>query len=409
MSIHVTSEVQPLQKVLVHRPGLELEHLYPESLPKLLFDDIPYLSRAREEHDAFCDIMREEGVEVVYLEEIMAEVLASSPEVKNQFLTEFIKRSGDFPVRTTELLMESLMEIQDEKELVRKIIAGMQSDEVEGLQPTHLAKMMNLETQIFILDPMPNLYFTRDPFASIGTGVSIHHMYAPIRQRETIFAKYLFQYHPTFKDVPKYYSDEMPPSLEGGDILNLSENVLAVGLSQRTSPGAMEALAKNLFRSENSTIDTVLAVKIPSRRAYMHLDTVFTQLDVDKFVIHPGIRETAEVVALCKQDTGRSGDILFVEENGALDEILARYLGLDSVTFIPCGGSNRVAAEREQWNDGSNTLCIRPGVVIVYDRNQITNELLESHGIRTLAMPSSELSRGRGGPRCMSMPLLRSR
>ena len=205
----------------------------------------------------------------------------------------------------------------------------------------------------------------------------------------------------------KYYDRYNPYHIEGGDILNINEHVLAVGISQRTEPEAIDQLAKNLFKNEDCKIDTVLAFNIPNSRAFMHLDTVFTQIDYDKFTYHPGIMDTLEVYEITEGDDPDSYEDLTVKKiTDSLENILKKYVGRD-ITLIPCAGGDKVAAEREQWNDGSNTLCIAPGVVIVYDRNDITNKTLRSYGIKVLEMHGAELSRGRGGPRCMSMPLVR--
>ena len=255
------------------------------------------------------------------------------------------------------------------------------------------------------MPPIPNLYFTRDPFACIGRGVSLNHMFTATRNRETLYGDYVLRHHPDYAgQVPLYYTPDQYFCIEGGDILNLSRRVLGVGISQRTQPEAIEQLAATIFADEASEIDTVLAFEIPSTRAFMHLDTVFTQVDVDKFTVHPGILGTLRIFEL----TGRGqGNVTTREVSGSVERVLAGYLGLDRVQLIRCGGSSQIAAEREQWNDGSNTLCIAPGVVVVYDRNYVTNQILEDSGIRVLKMPSAELSRGRGGPRCMSMPLWR--
>ena len=253
-----------------------------------------------------------------------------------------------------------------------------------------------------VVAPMPNLYFTRDNFAMIGNGVSINRMYSVTRNRETIYGEYIFKHHPDFKDVPQYYSRYNTFHIEGGDILNLNEHVLAVGISQRTEPDAIDQLAKNIFESD-SPIDTILAFNIPNSRAFMHLDTVFTQIDVDKFTVHPGILGPLTVFEITSDG---QGGIKVHEKTGTLESILEGYLGRP-VELIPCGGGDRIAAEREQWNDGSNTLAIAPGVVVVYERNDVTNKVLEERGVECIQIPSAELSRGRGGPRCMSMPIWR--
>lgn len=230
-------------------------------------------------------------------------------------------------------------------------------------------------------------------------------MYSATRSRETLYGKYVLTYHPDFAgQVPLYYTPEEHFSIEGGDILNLSPTVLAVGISQRTQPEAVERLAERIFADEAATIDTVLAFEIPRTRAFMHLDTVFTQVDRDKFSVHPGILEMLSIYELTGRGTGR---ITTRALRMPLEDVLKEYLHLDHVQLIRCGGGCEIAAEREQWNDGSNTLCVSPGVAVVYERNYVTNQILEDCGVKILKMPSSELSRGRGGPRCMSMPLLR--
>ena len=404
MAIHVKSEIGKLKKVMLHRPGQELEHLVPEDLERLLFDDIPYLKTAKIEHDMFAEIMRGQGVEVVYLEDLTADVL-KNPEKKEQFVREFIAEGGASAAKVRDQLYDYLMKISDEKELVLKTMSGIRASELNVKMSCPLVSLVKKESQ-FLLDPIPNLYFTRDPFACIGNGVSLNRMYSRTRRRETLYGKYILKYHPDFAGkVPFYYDRDMDFSLEGGDILNLSNKVIAIGISQRTTPEAIELLAQNIFVDKASEIETIIALDIPAVRAFMHLDTVCTQVDYDKFTIHPGIMQTLRIFEIKPGD--RKGQLKVTESDAMLSDILAKYLELDKVTLIKCGGKDRIASEREQWNDGSNTLCIEPGKVVVYDRNYVTNEILRQHGIEVLEMASSELSRGRGGPRCMSMPLER--
>ena len=404
MAIHVKSEIGKLKKVMLHRPGQELEHLVPEDLERLLFDDIPYLKTAKIEHDLFAEIMWGQGVEVVYLEDLTAEVL-QNPEKKEQFVREFIAEGGASATKVRDQLYDYLMNIADEKELVLKTMSGIRASELNVKMSCPLVSLVKKESQ-FLLDPIPNLYFTRDPFACIGNGVSLNRMYSRTRRRETLYGKYILKYHPDFAGkVPFYYDRTMDFAIEGGDILNLSNKVIAIGISQRTTPEAIELLAQNIFADETSEIDTILALDIPSVRAFMHLDTVCTQVDYDKFTIHPGIMQTLRIFEIKSGD--QKGQLKVTESDAMLSDILAKYLELDKVTLIKCGGKDRIASEREQWNDGSNTLCIEPGKVVVYDRNYVTNEILRQNGIEVLEMASSELSRGRGGPRCMSMPLKR--
>ena len=405
MPIQVRSEIGMLEQVLLHRPGAELEQLVPGELERLLFDDIPYLKAAQQEHDAFAALLRQNGTEVVYLEELMHQTLACDPQVRRRFVRQFIDEGGPIARHYQPALYDYLTAL-DDRELVRRTMTGVSVEEF--LPPDRRGALVFLtrDSHRFVLDPIPNLYFTRDPFACIGSGVSLNAMYSPTRRRETIYGQYILKYHPDYAgQVPFYYRREDPFSIEGGDVLNLSPQLLAVGISQRTTPEAIEVLARSIFRDETARIRTVLALDIPSLRAFMHLDTVLTQVDRDVFTVHPEILESLRLYRI----TPGSGDSLRAEErSGTLEDILADALGLSAVKLIRCGGGDRVASEREQWNDGSNTLCIAPGKVVVYDRNYVTNAILRDNGIKVLEMPSSELSRGRGGPRCMSMPLRRA-
>ena len=405
MSICVRSETGTLEQVLLHRPGAELEQLVPGELERLLFDDIPYLQAAQQEHDAFAEMLRHNGTQVLYLEELMAQTLAADPQVRRRFVRQFIEEGGRIARHFQPALYEYLTALADD-ELVRRTMTGVSMEEFlpEGQRGALVS--LTRGSHRFVLDPIPNLYFTRDPFACIGEGVSLNAMYSPTRRRETIYGQYILKYHPDFAgQVPFYYRRENPFSIEGGDILNLSPRLLAVGISQRTTPEAIEILVRNIFRDETAEIRTILALDIPNLRAFMHLDTVLTQVDRDTFTVHPEILGSLRVY---RMTSGGRDSLQVTERTGTLEEILAGEMGLPRVKLIRCGGGDRVVSEREQWNDGSNTLCIAPGKVVVYDRNYVTNAILRDNGIQVLEMPSSELSRGRGGPRCMSMPLRRA-
>jgi arginine deiminase len=403
-SINVKSEIGRLKRVLLHRPGKELLNLTPDTLERLLFDDIPFLEAAQQEHDAFAETLRNNGVEVLYLEDVMAEVLDLNDGIRDEFIKQWINEAGISTELYKKKIYDYMMQFKDDsKALVLKSMEGIVLKELNYTKSGSLVDLMSDSSKL-VIDPMPNLYFTRDPFACIGNGVSLNRMYSVTRNRETIYGEYIFKYHPDFKDkVEKYYDRYNAFHIEGGDILNINDKVLAVGISQRTEPDALELLAKNIFEKENSTIKTILGFNIPNSRAFMHLDTVFTQIDYDKFTIHPGILGPLRVY---KIEKGNCGSEITVEVlHSDLETILEESLGVDKVELIKCGGEDMIAAEREQWNDGSNTLCISPGTIVTYQRNTKTNELLRQRGLKVLEIPSAELSRGRGGPRCMSMPL----
>ncbi|MEG1831203.1 MAG: arginine deiminase [Raoultibacter sp.] len=399
--VNVKSEIKPLKKVLLHRPGKELLNLTPNTLEELLFDDIPFLKVAQEEHDAFAQVLRDNGVEVVYLEDLMAEVLSAKPELREKFLNQFIEEAGIRTDRYQKIIFDYLNDnYKDNKELVMKTMEGINLTELHTDASNSLVDLVS-ESSKMVVAPMPNLYFTRDPFAMIGNGISLNRMYAETRNRETIYGEYIFANHPDFVETPLFYSRYNTFHIEGGDILNINDKVLAIGISQRTEPDAIDAIAKNIFESD-SPIKTILAFNIPNNRAMMHLDTVFTQIDTDKFTVHPGILGPLTVFEITPEGDG----IKVVEVKAPLAEILEKYIGMP-IDLIPCGGGDRIAAEREQWNDGSNTLCIAPGTIVVYERNDVTNALLKEKGLNVIEVPSAELSRGRGGPRCMSMPIIR--
>ena len=405
--ICVRSEIKPLKKVLLHRPGRELLHLTPDRLPELLFDDIPFLKVAQQEHDTFAQILRSYGTEVVYLEDLMAEVLKLHPEQTKPFLYQWLSEGNIKTRRWQDKLYEYLIGNFEGKALVEKTMEGITLKEMGGASAYSLQDLIAPADDL-IVDPMPNLYFTRDPFASVGTGVFLHKMRFPTRCRETIYADYIFRFHPDFEGlVKRYYDRDGHANIEGGDVLNLTEDTLAIGISQRTSPDAIEEASRNLFADPEAKIRTVLAFDIPSCRAFMHLDTVFTQIDYDKYTIHPAILGPLTVYEITPGVSDPT-DLHIRRIDSKLEDILEKYTRTDHVKLINCGGDDLIASAREQWNDGSNTLCIAPGKIVVYERNDVTNAILRDEGIQVLEMPSAELSRGRGGPRCMSMPIIRA-
>lgn len=399
----VTSEIGRLKKVMLHRPGKEIERLTPELLEMLLFDDIPYLKIAQEEHDKFADLLRSNGVEIVYLEDLIAEAIGQNG-VREKFIEQFLDEGSVYSKSIRDVVKEYLKHLSD-IELVRELMAGIKKDVLPEIRNKSLNWLAERDYP-FVLDPIPNLYFTRDPFVTVGSGIVLNHMKRDTRNRETIFAEYIFKYHPVYGrgDFPLYYSRYENTALEGGDILVLSDKILAIGISHRTDALSVEKVAKNILLSEREPFQVVLAFKIPEKRAFMHLDTVFTMIDYDKFTIHSEIEGPLEVFSLTLDE---DKNLMVKKEKAVLEDILKKYLELDNIKFIRCAGGDFIDARREQWNDGSNTLAISPGEVVVYSRNYVTNRLLEENGVKLHIIESSEISRGRGGPRCMSMPMER--
>ena len=398
------SEIAPLKKVLMHRPGDEFLNLTPNTLERLLFDDIPYLKIAQNEHDAYANALRAEGIEVVYLVDLVAEAIeAGGRVVRKKFLEQFIAEAGVTSPKTAKHCYDYLNSFKDTRDMIKKCIAGIDISElkklgkVSGFYATRDAGRM-------IIDPIPNLYFQRDPMATIGHGATLHRMWSVTRTRESIFMEYVYKYHPFYDDIKLYYERTEPYCIEGGDIQVLSPEVVAIGISQRTEPDAIANFAKKVFKDKSNNFKYVLAIDIPDERSFMHLDTVMTQVDVDKFAVQDAIMDISTVYEI---SAGNGGELEIVEIHQSLQKILEKYLHLNKVDLIKCGNGKRIDAEREQWSDGVNLLCIRPGVVVAYDRNYVTNQTLKKHGIKVIEIPSSELSRGRGGSHCMTMALVR--
>ena len=295
--IHNTCEIGRLRRVMLHRPGAELENLVPEYLERLLFDDIPYLKEAQREHDAFAECLRAQGVEVVYLGDLVTESITDDA-VREELLQEFIRESGVADERTAGRLYDYLADMPD-REMVAAMMAGVRKSSLIGQGSGKLGDFLSAaeDDYPFAVDPMPNLYFTRDPFATIGTGVSIHKMHTVTRNRETLFGKFIFEHHPVYRNAPRWYDRGETSSLEGGDILVLSPEVLAVGISQRTREDSIDTLAETVL-SKSKTFKKVLAFNIPKTRSFMHLDTVFTMVDRDKFTMHPNIISSITVFVM---------------------------------------------------------------------------------------------------------------
>jgi len=403
--LHVNSEIGQLKTVLLKRPGPELENLTPGTLGRYLFDDIPYLQAIQKEHDAFAKALAKHHIEVVYLEQLMTEALHDA-QLKSKFVEQLLFEQQTTTFGLEKPLSQYLLQMPT-AQMVEKIMGGIRKDEAGFAKGVHLHDMVESH-HFFYLDPLPNLYFTRDPGAVIGSGIAINRLSQPARQLESIFLEHIIKNHPRFaeKKVPIWLDRHTRFPIEGGDILILSPEILAIGISERTTPQAIEILAKNLFK-RHPRIQKLLAVQIQKTRAYMHLDTVFTMVDRDIFTIHPGILDAKKELNLYLLEPSLDPEHLHISHRTDLKATLKELLGLDDILLLPCGGGDKIAAAREQWNDGSNTLAIAPGVVVTYDRNYLSNEMLRQHGVQVIEIPGSELVRGRGGPRCMSMPLVR--
>lgn len=402
--IHVYSEIGKLKTVMLHRPGKELENLAPDILHRMLIDDIPYLKIAQEEHDAFAHVLRQQGIKVLYLEDLLAESLTDE-KVRRAFLDQLLDESS---IKKQDPLHQLLLNYLQElliKEMVKTVIAGIRKSAIHNSTPS-LADLAKDPDYPFYLDPMPNVYFTRDQQAAIGSGMTINRMTFRARRRESLFMETILKNHPDFKNatIPVWRDRYHHGRLEGGDELVLNNHVLAVGISQRTSATAITDLAHNLF--DHSSYDTILAIKIPHNHAMMHLDTVFTMINYNQFTVHPFILDKAGKIDIYVLQPDDHNGVKITEKND-LVQVLKENLHLSELDLIPTGGGDPIAAPREQWNDGSNTLAIAPGEVVTYDRNYVSNDLLRKHGIIVHEIRSSELSRGRGGPRCMSCPLIR--
>ncbi|MGE5677038.1 MAG: arginine deiminase, partial [Pseudomonadota bacterium] len=397
--LNVTSEIGNLKAVLLHKPGKELERLTPDYLRELLFDDIPWLRKMRDEHDEFAGVLTKRGAKVYYIEDLLEEVLGNV-DVKRNLINDILLHSNIENNDLREMIFSYLFD-KSPAEVTEVAIAGLNKKDIPDLEREYsLSDYVNKDYPLYI-NPIPNLYFMRDPLAIIGNGISINSMHTDARRREPLLIKYIYDFNPLFKkDYSQiWYNYTIPYSVEGGDVLVLGKEVVAVGCSERTSATGIEILARNLFAG-NENLKEVLAVQIPPVRAFMHLDTVFTMVDRDKFTVYPGILDRVTVYKLTR---GSNNGIKVSVENSLIDA-LKRSLKLPAVNLIQSGGGDVITAAREQWNDSTNTLAIAPGVVVTYSRNEASNEVLRKNGIEVLEIDGSELVRGRGGPRCMSMP-----
>lgn len=401
--IHVGSEIGRLRTVLVHRPGIEIARITPDNKDALLFDDLLWLERAQEEHDRFVAMMTARGIEVIYFTDLLRDVLEDE-SIRGQIIDDIITpaRCG---TGVAARLRASMREAECDR-VVDVLLGGILESELPDWGVDSLFADLVADRFHYVLRPLPNLLFMRDNAAWLGDGLILNVLATPARERESIYMKEIYRHHPRFRNrrFPVWYGtgpdDHYPASIEGGDVLVLSEETVMIGLGERTAPAAVEILARRLF--SGSSVHNIIVVHLRRARAVMHLDTVFTMIDRATFNVFPGLLENIDVHII----TPDGQDGLAVVPYDSLKAALRDACGLADVQFVTTGG-DAIGQLREQWDDGNNTLAVEPGVVIAYERNQETNRRLRDAGIDVLELDASELCRGRGGSRCMTQPIWR--
>jgi arginine deiminase len=403
VSTGVESEVGTLRKVIVHRPGLELTRLTPTNAGELLFDDVIWVKRAKEEHDAFVSVMRDRGVEVLYAEELLTDVL-DVPQAREWLLDRVLdeRHVGVYLARAGHEWGRNA----PASEVADRLIGGIPKRELpEGEGLTYASS----DLTDMLLPPLPNFLFQRDMSCWIYDGVTLNPMAKPARRPETVFMEAVYRWHPMFAQdggVKVWHGgveqDWGRATVEGGDVMPIGNGAVMIGMGERTTPQAVTMIARELFNAGSAQL--VLPVKLPQSRSYMHLDTVMTMVDRDAVTLFPDVVDGARVWSIRPGDTP---ELPAVERfAGGVVDALEQALGVEKMRVVPTGG-DPFESEREQWDDGNNLLCLEPGVVIAYDRNVDTNTRLRKEGIEVITVPGSELGRGRGGSHCLSCPIQR--
>ena len=405
MTYHVASEVGQLRQVIVHRPGLEMDRLTPSNKDALLFDDVMWTGQAQRDHDVFADALRAEGAEVLYVQELLAETL-EIPEAREYVSAETFEERW-YGVSGNRYMRE-YADTLSAAELAEHLIVGITKDELlERIGARESAYFARSDGDFMLLRCLPNHYFTRDTTCWVYGGVSINSMQMPARQRETVNFEAIYRWHPRFagQDFARWYGGlaDGTATIEGGDVEVIGNGAVLVGLSERTTPSGFERLARALLWNSDE-VRTVVGVVMLRDRAQMHLDTVMTMVNEITFLKykHLGMLPSVTITR-----GGRPGEIEVSTAPGEdMHTVIARALDVPEIRVLTTPEDN-FAAERGQWNDACNVLTVQPNVVVAYDRNTVANAYLESEGVRVITVPSAELGRGRGGPRCMSCPTLR--
>lgn len=408
MTLAVGSEIGRLRQVIVHRPGLEMHRLTPENKERYLFDEILWVERAQQEHDAFVSVMRERDVTVHYFQDLLEQTL-TVPAARTQILDQSLDERHVGPMAAEKL--RGMFEAMDDRELATFLIAGITKAEVlERIDAPSSLVVGQLGAYDAVLAPLPNHLFTRDTSAWLYDGVAVNSMHKKARRRETVHYQAIYEFHPMFAQhsFPWWTPgvEAGPATAEGGDILVPGNGVVLVGMSERTTAQGVERLSRRLLATEQ--VHTVIAVDMPKARALMHLDTVMTMVDERSFTRYSGLPDLPSWT-ITAGDADANGELeLVIEANAAesMISVIAGALGREDLRILAADQDPQAAA-REQWDDGCNLLALEPGVVVAYQRNTVTNDYLRGLGIEVLEIPGGELGRGRGGPRCMSCPIER--